>query len=131
MTADPEVVGVRDTVRTAAAKMADLTVGSLPVCGNDNRLKGMLTDRDIAIHAVAENRDPDTTTAGDLVDGEIVTVLASRPVEDVLATMTEHRVRRVPVIHEHKLVGIIALADVARALPDSTAGELVEALSVD
>jgi len=130
MTIGPECVGTEETVQDAARKMADLDVGALPICGTDNRLHGMITDRDIAILVVAQGLDPATTRAGDLAQGEAVTIGADDPIDEALATMTEYQVRRLPVIDGHRLVGIIAQADVARALPDPPVGALLEALSV-
>ena len=131
MTSNPQCVRADETVETAARRMADLDVGALPICGTDDRLKGMITDRDIAVRVVAQGRNPATVTAGELAQGEAVTIGADDPIDEALATMTQHQVRRLPVIDGHRLVGIIAQADVARALPDPPVGALVEALSVD
>jgi CBS domain-containing protein len=130
MTGDPQCVRAEETIQEAARRMADLDVGALPICGNDDRLQGMITDRDIAIQVVAQGLDPATTTAGELARGETVTIGADDPIEEALTTMTEHQVRRLPVIDGHRLVGIIAQADVARALPDPAVGALLEALSI-
>ena len=109
--------------------MADLDVGSLPICGEDDRLKGMVTDRDIVVKAVAAGRDPAQVTAGELAQGKPVTIGADDDVAEVLSTMAGHQVRRLPVIDGHRLVGIVALADVARALPDRPVGDLIDALT--
>ncbi len=129
MTPDVDCVGERETLVEAARKMAQLGVGSLPICGEDDRLKGMLTDRDIVVKALAAGRDPATTTAGDLAEGKPVTIGADDSVEEALRTMAEHQVRRLPVIDGHKLVGIVSQADVARNLPEDKVGDLVEAIS--
>ncbi|MFF7206513.1 CBS domain-containing protein [Streptomyces sp. NPDC008141] len=105
----------------------DLGVGALPTCGTDNRLKGILTDRDIVIKVVGVGKNPSKVKAGDLAQGEAVTIGA----DDVLRTMTQHKVRRLPLIDGHDLVGVVALADVARALSDPKFGDLVEAISTD
>jgi CBS domain-containing protein len=130
MTPDATCVSASDTVLDAAKLMAEHDVGALPICGEDNRLKGMLTDRDIVVRVLAEGKDPRALHAGELAQGEAVTVGADDDAETVMRTMAEHRVRRLPVIDGHKLVGVVAQADVARALPNSETGELVEALSV-
>jgi CBS domain-containing protein len=101
----------------------------MPICGDDDKLKGMLTDRDIVVKVLAEGRDPNTCTARDLEQGKIFYVDADAPIDDVIHTMAEHKVRRVPVIEDHRLVGIIAQADIARAEPDRMVGELVGAIS--
>ncbi|MFC7550918.1 CBS domain-containing protein [Plantactinospora sp. GCM10030261] len=129
MTPDVTCVGEGESLRDAARKMADLGVGSMPICGQDNRLKGMLTDRDIVIKALAEGRDPATVTAGELAQGKPVTIGADDDAAEVLRTMGQHQVRRLPVIDGHDLVGIVAVADVARALPDKPVGDLIDAIS--
>ncbi|MCK7622824.1 CBS domain-containing protein [Streptomyces sp. RS10V-4] len=129
MTPDAECIGEQDTIAEAARKMAGLSVGALPVCGTDDRLKGMLTDRDIVVKVLAEGKDPQRTTAGELAQGEAVTIGADDDADEILRTMTSHKVRRLPVIDGHRLVGIVAQADVARALPDPHVGDLLEALS--
>lgn len=131
MTSDPQCIRADETIEAAARRMADLDVGALPICGTDDRLHGMLTDRDIAIRVVAQGRNPATVKAGELAQGEAVTIGADDPIDELLATMQKHQVRRLPVIDGHKLVGIVAQADVARALPDPPVGALVEALSID
>jgi CBS domain-containing protein len=109
--------------------MAELDVGALPICGEDNRLKGMLTDRDIVVRALAQGRNPDDVTAGELAEGKPITIGADDDVSDVLLTMSSHQVRRLPVIDGHDLVGMVAVADVARALSDRPVGDLVDAIS--
>ena len=132
MTEGAECVSVNDTVTTAAQRMASMDVGSLPICGEDDRLKGMVTDRDIVIKVVAQGQDPAQVTAGDLAEGgEVVTIGADDPLEEVRRTMEEHQVRRLPVIDGHRLVGIISQGDLAKALPDAQTGQLVESISED
>jgi CBS domain-containing protein len=129
MTADVTCVGEKETLAEAAHKMADLGVGSLPICGDDNRLKGMITDRDIVVKVLAKDRDPSRVSAGELGAGKPVTIGADDDVAEVLRTMAAHKVRRLPVIDGHRLVGIVAVADVARSLPDRPVGDLIDALS--
>jgi CBS domain-containing protein len=129
MTGGVECIGENETLADAARKMRDLDVGSLPICGEDNRLKGMLTDRDIVVRCLAEGGDPASTRAGDLAQGEPVTIGADDPVEEILRTMTQYKVRRLPVIDGHDLVGIVSQGDVAKNLPEDRVGDLVEAIS--
>ncbi|WP_189966221.1 CBS domain-containing protein [Streptomyces avidinii] len=131
MTADATCIGANETVLEAAKKMARLKVGSLPICGTDEKLKGVLTDRDIVVKVLAADRDPGQVKAGDLAQGEAVTIGADDDAAEILRTMGAHQVRRLPVIDGHTLVGIVALADVARALPDTKVGDLLEAISQD
>ena len=129
MTGGAECVGENETLVDAARKMRDLDVGSLPICGEDNRLKGMLTDRDIVVRCLAEGGDPASTRAGELAQGKPVTIGADDPVEEILRTMSQHQVRRLPVIDGHDLIGIVSQADIARNLPEDKIGDLVEAIS--
>ncbi|HWC08070.1 MAG TPA: CBS domain-containing protein [Solirubrobacterales bacterium] len=129
MTGDPECIGENETLEQAAKRLAELDVGAMPICGEDNRLKGMLTDRDIVVKAVAKGKSLTETKAGELGDGKPVTIGADDSVEEALRTMTEHKVRRLPVIDGHELIGIVSQADVATNLPDEKTGELVEAIS--
>ena len=131
MSPDVTCVGENDTLVDAARKLADLGVGALPICGEDDRLKGMLTDRDIVVKAVADGKDLSSTRAGELGqgDGKTVTVGADDPIEEALRTMIDHRVRRLPVIDGQRLVGIISQADVATNLDEERVGDLVEAIS--
>lgn len=129
MTGGAECIGENETLETAAKKLAELDVGAMPICGEDDRLKGMLTDRDIVVKALAQGRSPAETKAGELGEGKPVTIGADDSVEEALRTMTEHKVRRLPVIDGHDLIGIVSQADIAANLPDDRTGELVEAIS--
>jgi CBS domain-containing protein len=129
MTPDAECIDERETLATAAAKMRDLDIGALPICGEDNRLKGVLTDRDIVVRVVAEGADPNAFTAADLAQGNPVTIGADDSAEEALRTMAEHEVRRLPVIDGHMLVGMVSQADVARSLPPESVGEVLRAIS--
>lgn len=129
MTGGAECVGENETLIEAARKMRDLDVGSLPICGEDQRLKGMLTDRDIVVKCLAEGGDPSSTTAGNLAQGKPVTIRADDDVSEALATMKEHQIRRLPVIDGHELIGMLTQADVALSLPDDRVGDLVEYIS--
>lgn len=131
MTPGAECIGADEPVLRAAQKMTEIGVGALPICGTDDRLKGVLTDRDIVVKVLGAGKDPAQTTAGELAQGEAVTIGADDDAQEILRTMSEHKVRRLPVIDGHRLVGMVALADVARALPDSQVGDLLEALSTD
>ena len=129
MSSNPECIGEDETLVVAAQKLKQLDVGALPICGQDNRLKGMLTDRDIVVKVIAEGRDPETCKAGELAQGKPVTIGADDPVEEALRTMKEHKVRRLPVIDGHDLVGIVSQADLATNIDEEKVGDLVEAIS--
>ena len=129
MSDDCTCVGENDSVLDAAKQLAQLDVGSMPICGEDDRLKGMLTDRDIVVKVLAEGKDPSSTTAGELGEGKPVTIGADDSVDEALQVMKEHRVRRLPVIDGHDLVGIVSQADLARSIDEDKVGDLVEAIS--
>ena len=132
MTAGAECVSENDTVATAAQRMASLDVGALPICGEDDRLKGMVTDRDIVTRVVARGQDPRQVTVGSLAEGaEVVTIGADDSIEEARRTMEQHQVRRLPVIDGHRLVGMVSQGDLAKALPDEETGHLVESISTE
>lgn len=122
-------IGENESVLDAAKKMSDLGVGALPICGEDDRLKGMITDRDIAIEVVAAGKDPASTNAGSLGDGKPVTIGADDSLSEAIKTMKEHAIRRLPVIDGHDLVGIISQGDIAKNAEEAEVGQLVEAIS--
>ncbi|GAA1262882.1 hypoxic response protein Hrp1 [Sphaerisporangium rubeum] len=120
-----QCIGEHDSLRTAAQMMRDLGVGALPICGEDDRLKGIITDRDIVVKCCAEDGDLDRTTAGQLAEGGLVWVEAGTRVEEALDVMARHQIKRIPVIDHHRLVGMISEADLARELPDEELAEFV------
>jgi CBS domain-containing protein len=129
MHAGAECVGEHESLQRAAQLMRDLDVGALPICGDDNRLKGIVTDRDIVTRCVAEGFNPVDTTAGHLAQGEPVIVISDADVSEVLLAMENNKIRRLPVIENQQLVGIISEADLARHLPDQAIAEFVGAVS--
>ena len=129
MSGGVECVGENESVLDAARKLADLDVGAMPICGDDNRLKGMLTDRDIVVKVLAKGDNPANVTAGSLAEGKPVTIGADDSLSEALRTMTQYKVRRLPVIDGHDLIGMLSQADLAKALPPEQAGELVQAIS--
>jgi CBS domain-containing protein len=129
MHAGAQCIGEHESLQRAAQLMRDLNVGSLPICGDKDRLTGMLTDRDIVTQCIAEGANPAGTTAGELAKGRPVTVTSGAEVSEVLQAMEEHQIRRVPVIENQRLVGIISEADLARHLPDQAVAEFVGAVS--
>jgi CBS domain-containing protein len=129
MTRNCECVPERANLAEAARKMRDLDVGALPICGENDRLLGMLTDRDIVVRAVADGLNPGEVPVRALAVGTPIYVDAQAPVEDVMQVMSEHQIRRVPVIEDKRLVGIISQGDIARAVPNAMAGSVVEDIS--
>jgi CBS domain-containing protein len=128
MTQGAECIGETESLLDAAKKMAQLDVGALPICGQDQRLKGMLTDRDIVVKGLATGKDPAETKAGEFAQGKPVTIGADDSLDEALRTMAEHKVRRLPVIDGHDLVGIVSVKDIVENLPDPKAGDLMQAI---
>jgi CBS domain-containing protein len=129
MTQGVECAGEKDTIADAAKKLKELDVGAMPICGEDDRLKGMLTDRDIVVKVLAEGKDPSSVTVGELAEGKPVTVGADDSIDEALKTMAGEQVRRLPVIDGHDLVGVVSTADLAREVDEEKVGDLIEAIS--
>ena len=129
MTPGAEFISADETVQTAAERLRDLDVGALPICGDDEQLIGMVTDRDIVVEVLAAGKDPSSFRVGDLAQGEAVTIGADDSIDLALSTMKDHKVRRLPVIDGTQVVGIVSQADIAVNLPEGKVGDLVEAIS--
>jgi CBS domain-containing protein len=128
MTSNPTTITTSTTIRDAARQMKSEDVGSLPIVEGD-RLVGVITDRDLAIRALAEGKGEDTTV-GEIASKDLVTVDPQQSLEEAARLMAEHQVRRLPVCEEDgRLVGILAQADVAEAGHDTLTGEVVEKIS--
>ncbi|MGW2745434.1 CBS domain-containing protein [Streptomyces sp. NPDC001450] len=115
-----------ETLDRAAQLMARLNVGALPVSDANERLCGIVTDRDIVVKCVAKGHDPSKVTCGDLAQGTPRWIDADATVEQVLDTMSTNQIRRLPVIQEKRLVGIISEADLAKHLTDRQIHDFVE-----
>jgi CBS domain-containing protein len=130
MTEGVEFIDLTSTVEEAARKLASNDIGAMPICNGEGRLQGMLTDRDIVVKVLAAGKDPKSTKVEELADAsEVVTIGADDSVEEALKTMKDHKVRRLPVIDGHDVVGMVSQGDIAKALPDDKVGDLVEAIS--
>lgn len=130
MTPLPEYVEASSTVADVAALLAREDIGAVPVCNAAGRLQGLVTDRDIVVKVVAAGDDPEQVRVGDIADqGEVVTIGADDSISEAIETMAHYKVRRLPVIDGHDLVGMVSLADIARAAPDEPVGALLEAIS--
>jgi CBS domain-containing protein len=125
-----ECIGEKQTLADAAKRMAELDVGVMPICGEDDRLKGMLTDRDIVVKALAQGRDPAATTCGEFAQGTVHWIGADASLEEALGVMREHAIKRLCVLDDDKrLTGILSGADVAAHAPEGETGELLEAIT--
>ena len=112
MTADPRSIGASASVVEAARLMREQHIGSLPVT-EDERLVGMITDRDITTRVVAESAVPETTSVGDVYSRDLISVEPNSDLDEALRLMARHQVRRLPVVENDRLVGMVAQADIA------------------
>ena len=129
MTKDVKLASPEDTVQQAARVMSEQDTGVLPV-GENDRLVGMVTDRDLAVRALAAGKDPAKTKLREVMSGEPRYVFEDEPVEKAAATMAEQQVQRVPVLNRDKrLVGILSVGDVAREAGGGTAGQALAGIS--
>ncbi|RDI60460.1 CBS domain-containing protein [Nocardia pseudobrasiliensis] len=115
-----------ETLARAAQLMRELDVGSLPVADENDRMCGIITDRDIVVKALGAGRDPAQTRCADLCEGTPRWVDASAGIDEVLQEMESHRIKRLPVIENKRLVGMISEADIAGHLADEQVAEFVE-----
>jgi CBS domain-containing protein len=129
MHAGAECIGESQTLQHAAKQMRDLDVGALPICGDNGRLLGIVTDRDIIIKCIASGVDPGKVTVGQLTRAEPVAIDPAADVDQVLHLMAENQIRRLPVVDNERVVGIISEADLARNLPEQAVGQFVEAIT--
>jgi CBS domain-containing protein len=128
MTEDPRSIGKSVSVVEAARLMREQDIGSLPIT-DDEKLVGMITDRDITTRVVAEAADPKMTTVEDVYSHDLISVEPDKDLEEALRLMARHQVRRLPVVENGRLVGIVAQADIALSENETKTGELVEAIS--
>jgi CBS domain-containing protein len=128
MTPGVSAVSPSQSLAEAAELMKGEDVGSVPVV-EEGRLTGILTDRDIVTRAVAERRDPQTVKVDEVASRELVTVEPEQDLDEALALMARHQVRRLPVVEQGRLVGMLAQADVALEAKEKKVGEVVEQIS--
>jgi len=123
-----ECIGENGSLARAAEMMRDLHVGALPICGEDSRLRGIITDRDIVVRCIAAGHDPATMTAGEMARGTPIWVDADAETDEVLELMIDSGIRRLPVIEDHRLVGMISEADLAQHLTEEQLAGWVESV---
>ena len=128
MTPNVRSAASTESLVDVARKMKEEDVGSLPVV-EDERVVGIVTDRDIVVRAVAERLDPQSIRVGEVASRDVVTVEPEQDLNEALALMASHRVRRLPVVEDGRLVGVLAQADVALVAKDEEAGEMLEEIS--
>lgn len=119
-------VPTTETLDRAARIMREMKVGALPISDENDRMCGILTDRDIVVECVAMGKNPSKVTCGELAQGTPRWIDASADVSEVLNEMQGHRIRRLPVVENKRLVGMISEADLARTLTDQQIAAFTE-----
>ena len=129
MSRDVQIANPDDTLAEAALRMSDHGVGALPVC-NGRKVLGMVTDRDLVVRGIARHLDPETTQVQRCMTEGVQWCFDDEDVEAAARKMAEHQLRRLIVVDREKnLVGMVALADVARAASDRLSGDTLESIS--
>jgi CBS domain-containing protein len=128
MTQKPTTITASAPVSEAAKLMASENVGSLPVVEGDE-LVGIVTDRDLVVQVVARGQDPDRVRVSDVYSEKLFVASPDEPLDEALKRMASEQVRRLPVVSEGRLVGILAQADVAREAQAESTGQMVEGIS--
>lgn len=113
MSAAPETVTPETTLADAAKVMDRVDIGDVLIVDGTGQLRGIVTDRDIAIRAVAEGRDPNTTTVEEIMTPTVETVSSSATVREAIETMRRHDIRRLPVVDGGSPIGIVSLGDLS------------------
>ena len=128
MTSDVKTASPSQSLTDAARLMKQEDVGVVPVV-DGARLVGVVTDRDIVIRAVADGSDPHTVQVGEIASRDVVTVRPDDDLDDALRLMAQHQVRRLPVVEDGHLIGVVATADVALEAKEKDVGHVVEEIS--
>ena len=130
MSSDVEVINPSDTLQTTAQKMRDRDIGFLPVC-DDDRLIGVLTDRDVIVRAIAEGMDPNTIIGRDLVTSPAIYCFDDQSLDEAAKLMHDNQIRRLVVLHrgDKRMVGVVSLGDLAVNVDDKLSGEVLQSIS--
>jgi CBS domain-containing protein len=128
MTADVKTAAPSQSLTDVARLMKQEDVGSVPVVDGE-RLVGVVTDRDIVVRGIADGSDPHAIKAGDIASRDVVTVRPDDDLDAALRLMAQHQVRRLPVVDDGQLVGVVAQADVAQEAKEKDVGHVVEEIS--
>ena len=128
MTSDPATVGPDDPCARAATLMKEEDCGAIPVV-RDGKLVGIVTDRDITIRAVAEGRDPKTVAVSNVMSADPITIGPDTNADEAAKMMAEFQVRRLPVVEDGRLLGIVVTAQLARRESSKNMGETIKEIS--
>ena len=131
MSKDVTVIREDETVREAAERLAKDDIGVLPICDEQKQIRGVLTDRDIVVHVVARGMDPATTRARDMEQGELITLRPDDSIQHACDLMAQYKVRRLPVVDNGRIVGMVSQADVAKSVSPEQAGRMLTQISKD
>ena len=121
-----QIIGADETLLDAARHMKNLQIGSLPIRDASGEFIGMVTDRDIVIRCIADGADAASTPASALATGNLVTVAADTDIDEVLAVMREHQVKRMPVVDDGTVIGMISESDLARHVSEDKIAHFVQ-----
>ena len=122
-------IGADETVEVAARTLAHYNIGALPVCGSDGRLRGLVTDRDLVTRCIAAGRNPGNTKVSQIMSGSVVGIPPDLDTEDAAEIMGRRQIRRLPVLENEKLCGMVSLGDLTRAEVD--AGQALSQISAN
>jgi CBS domain-containing protein len=131
MSKDVTVIQEDETVREAAERLAQDDIGILPICDKNKELKGVMTDRDIVVHVVARGRDPNTTRARDMEQGEVITLRPEDSIEHAADLMAQYKIRRLPVVDGGRVIGMVSQGDLAKTAAPEKTGRVVGEISRD
>ena len=112
-------IGTDETVEVAARTLAHYNIGALPVCGSDGRLCGLVTDRDLVTRCIAAGRNPGMTKVSQIMSGSVVGIEPDLETRDAAEIMGRRQIRRLPVLQNEKLCGMVSLGDLTRAEADT------------
>lgn len=129
MTKDVTVITEDESVREAAERLAKDDIGALPICDRNKQIKGMLTDRDIVVHVIARGRDVNNTRAGEMEQGQIVSLKPDDSIQHACDLMAQHQLRRLPVVDNGRVLGMVSQADVAKNVSPEQAGRMLTSIS--
>jgi CBS domain-containing protein len=131
MSKDITVIQEDETIRQAAERLAKDDIGVLPICDSNKQIKGVLTDRDIVVQVIARGKDPSSTRAREMEQGEVYTLRPDDSIQHACDMMAQHKVRRLPVVEDGRIVGMVSQADVAKSVGPDQAGRMVSEISKD
>ena len=120
-------IGADETVEVAARTLAHYNIGALPVCGSDGRLQGLVTDRDLVTRCIAAGKNPGMTKVSQVMSGSVVGIPPDLETTDAAEIMGRRQIRRLPVLENEKLCGMVSLGDLTRAEADT--GEALSQIS--